>query len=426
MQWLRPRRASRDVPIVHHRHDEGASAAARATQDSDPCWICHEGGSQISELISPCKCTGSMKYVHRHCLDRWRSTAPNPFAFTTCRHCAYQYILVRRETEHKEADEARRKVLKIAIRHFLVANVALQAWLIGLALLIRLVDQHEVLVKVFDFRQIEGMPPAGEASFLDSLRGRKTTYYMAAILFTAAIIGVWGTTVACIRHCCSGPSYSTGPHCDCGTFYWFDPWCECPCCPSTRHPDAEFCPGCEGNCCPNSSSSNCNCDGGGDDFGACFLCCAIIVIVFAFLGIFYACMAVVAWFQSVAKRYLQTIELRELTLEWVVQDLECEEYKRSLESGLVVQGVVTAVSSPSPRSPKAATTYGAAAPGQVQMPSQAQGTQPEQSQSGNQQLLRHLSSIFGLGDFRGAGSAPSASSGATSSGAAAGSPLRNA
>ncbi|AYV82553.1 MAG: hypothetical protein Hyperionvirus1_132 [Hyperionvirus sp.] len=44
---------------------------------SNQCYICfseQERGENRNILISPCKCAGSMKYVHVDCLDRFRST----------------------------------------------------------------------------------------------------------------------------------------------------------------------------------------------------------------------------------------------------------------------------------------------------------------------------------------------------------------
>ncbi|CAH9080053.1 unnamed protein product, partial [Cuscuta epithymum] len=52
------------------------------------CRICleNEGG----ELISPCLCKGSQQFVHRHCLDHWRSIKEG-FAFSHCTTCKAQF-----------------------------------------------------------------------------------------------------------------------------------------------------------------------------------------------------------------------------------------------------------------------------------------------------------------------------------------------
>ncbi|PIA43783.1 hypothetical protein AQUCO_01800082v1 [Aquilegia coerulea] len=54
------------------------------------CRICLdiEGG----DLIAPCDCRGTQKYVHRSCLDHWRSTKEG-FAFAHCTECRAVFIL---------------------------------------------------------------------------------------------------------------------------------------------------------------------------------------------------------------------------------------------------------------------------------------------------------------------------------------------
>lgn len=32
------------------------------------CWICYDSGG---DLVAPCKCTGSIRYVHRECIETW-------------------------------------------------------------------------------------------------------------------------------------------------------------------------------------------------------------------------------------------------------------------------------------------------------------------------------------------------------------------
>lgn len=52
------------------------------------CRICYEGG----ELIAPCRCSGSRGFVHRKCLDEWRSQSRQ--TFYKCEICEYEYKFV--------------------------------------------------------------------------------------------------------------------------------------------------------------------------------------------------------------------------------------------------------------------------------------------------------------------------------------------
>lgn len=53
------------------------------------CRICQEEGD-TSDLIVPCACKGSCKYVHRKCLDTWRETDTDE-SLTRCPNCHTEY-----------------------------------------------------------------------------------------------------------------------------------------------------------------------------------------------------------------------------------------------------------------------------------------------------------------------------------------------
>ena len=61
------------------------------------CRICFgeafEGGT--GRLISPCLCSGSMRYVHTSCLNEWRAASANARSLAQCDYCHYQYDVTR-------------------------------------------------------------------------------------------------------------------------------------------------------------------------------------------------------------------------------------------------------------------------------------------------------------------------------------------
>lgn len=57
------------------------------------CKICLLAASLKDPVFSPCLCNGSVKFVHKSCLDKWRST--NPVYFYECDLCHYKYNLRR-------------------------------------------------------------------------------------------------------------------------------------------------------------------------------------------------------------------------------------------------------------------------------------------------------------------------------------------
>lgn len=58
--------------------------------DQLQCRICLD--SEGEDLIAPCHCKGTQKYVHRSCLDNWRSTKEG-FAFAHCTECRAGFLL---------------------------------------------------------------------------------------------------------------------------------------------------------------------------------------------------------------------------------------------------------------------------------------------------------------------------------------------
>ncbi|KAF2317699.1 hypothetical protein GH714_039596 [Hevea brasiliensis] len=58
--------------------------------DQPQCRICLDTAGE--DLIAPCHCKGTQKYVHRSCLDNWRSTKEG-FAFAHCTECRALFVL---------------------------------------------------------------------------------------------------------------------------------------------------------------------------------------------------------------------------------------------------------------------------------------------------------------------------------------------
>ena len=50
------------------------------------CWICYQS-SDIKNLIKPCKCKGSLQYVHEDCLKLWLKESDHK----VCPQCKYKY-----------------------------------------------------------------------------------------------------------------------------------------------------------------------------------------------------------------------------------------------------------------------------------------------------------------------------------------------
>ncbi|CAL8367963.1 unnamed protein product [Gadus morhua 'NCC'] len=57
--------------------------------NQDICRICHCEGDEESPLITPCHCTGSLRYVHQSCLQQWIKSSDT----RCCELCKYEFIM---------------------------------------------------------------------------------------------------------------------------------------------------------------------------------------------------------------------------------------------------------------------------------------------------------------------------------------------
>lgn len=297
--------------------------AGSGQEEQRQCWVClaSEGA-----LMAPCTCDGSMKWVHRDCLDRWRVSATNPRNFTHCRHCGFQFRMVFQrppcqeggeEEEAQRRKQRRRRLIGMAVHRCMLSMVALQALLFTLAALIRLADPGEKVVEIL------GLQHRPNDTFWDALQLHKGAYYLAAVLVFLLLVGIVGTIRLCsggqgqdevLRgvFCCDAGLYGCG---DCFFFYGTDLGCD--------------------NCCSSAWSSVNSCTAGGCDIcvvDSCegmLMCAAMIavaaVVLFVLIGAMFVLAGAVAWCQRMFERYMQLRELRELAGEYVVQDLSGEE-----------------------------------------------------------------------------------------------------
>lgn len=64
------------------------------------CRICHCEGDDECPLITPCRCTGSLSFVHQACLNQWIKSSDT----RCCELCKYDFIM---ETKLKPLNKVR-------------------------------------------------------------------------------------------------------------------------------------------------------------------------------------------------------------------------------------------------------------------------------------------------------------------------------
>ena len=73
---------------------DGGSGEGTSEAEEPICRICF-AGADAGRLVSPCLCSGSMRYVHLDCLSQWRKISANPLSAYQCENCLYRYSFRR-------------------------------------------------------------------------------------------------------------------------------------------------------------------------------------------------------------------------------------------------------------------------------------------------------------------------------------------
>lgn len=94
--------------LSHNCNSSSSDALITPTQELKFCKICQEYEDSMDtldsqqfvddndrKLISPCKCKGSLRYVHIGCLNKWRHSNVRAEASYRCEVCKYEYKFYR-------------------------------------------------------------------------------------------------------------------------------------------------------------------------------------------------------------------------------------------------------------------------------------------------------------------------------------------
>ncbi|XP_051687656.2 E3 ubiquitin-protein ligase MARCHF1 isoform X2 [Oryctolagus cuniculus] len=78
----------RGLPVHHSLHKPPATGDDGAG-NLEVCRICHCEGDEESPLITPCRCTGTLRFVHQSCLHQWIKSSDT----RCCELCKYDFIM---------------------------------------------------------------------------------------------------------------------------------------------------------------------------------------------------------------------------------------------------------------------------------------------------------------------------------------------
>ncbi|KAI3513774.1 hypothetical protein L1887_11927 [Cichorium endivia] len=245
--------------ITHEDVEAGSIATCRICLECD--------GEEDDDLISPCMCKGTQQFVHRACLDHWRSVKEG-FAFSHCMTCKAQFHLQVVELK----DNSWRK---IKFRLFVARDV----FLVFLAV-------QTVVGLIGGLAYIADKDGSFRASFSDNWDRILSThpipfYYCVGVIGFFVLVGFFGM----ILHC------------------------------SSLNNDPRMA-GCQ-NCCFGWGILDCF----PASMEACFALVIVFIVIFLILGIAYGFLAATMVIQRIWQRHYHILTKRELTQEYVVEDL---------------------------------------------------------------------------------------------------------
>jgi RING-variant domain len=107
--------------------------------DPRVCRICYSTEVSSSALVSPCKCTGSIKYVHEDCLKAWLTSKGFSAQSHSCELCSHPYEVDSKFEHSFSVKNLLKSELSTVV--FLVTLISLLVLLI--MLIIYLCDQYQ-------------------------------------------------------------------------------------------------------------------------------------------------------------------------------------------------------------------------------------------------------------------------------------------
>jgi len=276
------------------------------------CRNCHEDAPRC-DLIAPCHCSGSIKWVHRSCLDEWRAVSPNAASFSRCDVCNAEYKM---ELKTTGMDCSTCKFAFLISRDFLIFLVLLNGLTTLFSVLVWLIDGERLRDKLYEYVGVPEPPHL----VTDWLAG------WAVLLFFLGLFGIFASIMKlCNCLCCGEPtkptydSYNYGF----GGYYFYMCWMPYPIDYGGHYHHHGWYGGC-GNC----GNCNCNCHGGncssGDVKGGgdgLIVLLLVVVLLIIIIGLVVGIFLIILFGMRVVGKHIHVLRTRERAGQWIVCDL---------------------------------------------------------------------------------------------------------
>ena len=172
-------------PVVFEPCPPSYPPIERGNDDNEKCCrICLEN-DHPQDMIAPCKCKGSSKWVHRQCLDQWRIIETDR-AFSKCTECLFVYHLQPTPTSGITVLPSIRRRVKYTLlvtRDVCLATLYLQLAIVFFGWIVSLIDSDRQLPTLMN----SNMPVA--------------VYYLFGFLTVLILLGFGGMMLCCCNNC---------------------------------------------------------------------------------------------------------------------------------------------------------------------------------------------------------------------------------
>jgi len=119
------------------------------------CRICYD--DEQDGLFVPCQCSGSMGYVHRVCLQKWRAVKVSERGYTHCPMCGYEYKL-RSNARHPPSSRAHRIARYLASGECAIISTLVCIVVVVYGELLERLDYASSLERILPFVKLDPKP----------------------------------------------------------------------------------------------------------------------------------------------------------------------------------------------------------------------------------------------------------------------------
>ncbi|XP_070545105.1 E3 ubiquitin-protein ligase MARCHF8-like [Ptychodera flava] len=109
-------------PTTSRPQSRCQSSVSMVSSNADICRICHCEGDSELPLITPCLCSGSLKFVHQQCLQQWIKSSDTK----SCELCKFEFFMQSKlkpigKWERLEMSSSERRKIMCSVSFHIIA-----------------------------------------------------------------------------------------------------------------------------------------------------------------------------------------------------------------------------------------------------------------------------------------------------------------